>query len=307
MTLLPYASALRPHMLVTEMLVREVNRNRLSTYSDYRRGFKTQEAKFPAVFPHYTKDDHEKDEFDKEYTTLMRTCDSSIRKLSDFIDDAHDKNVKAILQGNDYVSLSLQNLLNDPISATDAQLTRARMRREVGDPPGKNKDPLGDQLTWEQLLNAARERDVVWIVTTDHDYYYVHNDEVFLHPTLSAELNAVPGVSEIHCFNRLGDFFDNLRGTGILEAENLPPPDLTKAANTEIAAIESPSERYVDLSRYPDHLIVRGYQGPCPKTANGAHVVGGAALYPSPYSGSRTFQGPCILCGQWTDTQEHSD
>ena len=298
-------------MLVTQVLVREVNRNRLSTYLDYRRSFKTQKAKFPAVFPHHTKDDYEKDEFDIEYRRLMRTYDSSTRKLSDFIDDAHDKSVRAIAQGNNYVSLSLQNLLNDPIAATDAQLKRARIRKEVGDPPGKNKDPLGDQITWEQLLDAARGIDAVWIVTTDRDYYYVHNDEVFLHPTLNAELSAVSRVTDIRCFHRLGDFFDNLRETGILETEDLPSPDLTKGANTEIGVIESPPVRYIDISKYPEHMIVRGYQKPCPRTMSGAHVVEGAGLYPPPYSspypGTRTFQGPCILCGQWTDTHELPD
>ena len=307
LTLLPYASALRPHMLVTEMLVREVNRNRLSTYLDYRRSYKIQEAKFPAVFPHHTKNDHEKDEFDKEYSRLMRTYDSSMRELSNFIANTHENSVKAISQGTDYMSLSLRGLLSNPVPATETQLKRARVRRELGDPPGKYKDPLGDQLNWEQLLDAAREKEIVWIVTTDQDYCYVHNDRAFLHPTLHTELNAVPGITDIHCFNRLGDFFENLRGRDILESKLLPSRDLTKAANTEIDAVKSPSVRFVDLSAYPDNLIVRGYQKPCPKTVSGAHVVEGAALFPSPYSGNLTFQGPCILCGQWTDTQELSD
>ena len=228
-------------------------------------------------------------------------------ELSDFISNAHDKSVRAIAQEADYVSLTLQSLLHDPIPATDTQLQKARMRKEHGDPPGKNRDPLGDQLTWEQLLDAAQGKNAVWIVSTDHDYCYVHNDKAFLHPTLYAELKAVPGVTDMHFFNKLGDFFDNLRGTDILESKHLPSLELTRAANTELNAIESPSEQYADLSKYPDHMIVRGYQGPCRKTASGAHVVGGAALYPSPFSGSRTFQGPCILCGQWTDTGEHSD
>ena len=308
LTLLSHAAALRPHMLVTEMLVREVNRNRLSKYLEYRHGFTTQKAKFPFVFPHHTKNEDDKNAFGQEYGKLKEKCDSSMKELSRFIDDAHDKNVKAISEGIDYVSSSLQDLFSDPVPATDEQLERARKRKEIGDPPGKQKDPLGDQIAWEQLLDAARGRGVVCIVTADGDYYYVHNYEVFLHPTLYAELKEVQGVTAIHCFNRLGDFFDHLRGTGILETKDLPSPHLTRDANTEIDAVKLPSRHFVDLSKYPSHLIVRGYQKPCPRTENGAHVVGSVTgLYPSPYSSARTFQGPCELCGQWTDTLENSD
>lgn len=308
LTLLSHAAALRPHMLVTEMLVREVNRNRLSTYLEYKYGFTTQKAKFPFVFPHHTQNEDDKNAFGQEYRNLKEKCDSSMKELSLFIDDAHNKNVKAISAGSDYVSSSLRDLFSDPVPATNEQLQRARKRKEIGDPPGKQKDPLGDQISWEQLLDAARGRGAVCIVTADGDFCYVHRDEMFLQPTLYAELEEVEGVTSIHCFNRLGDFFNHLRETGILQTKDLPSPDLTTDANTEIDAAKVLSEHFVDLSKYPSHLIVRSYQKPCPRTENGAHVVGSVTgLYPSPYSNDRTFQGPCVLCGQWTDTLENCD
>ena len=304
--LLPYVATLRPHMLVTEILVREVNRNKLRVYLEYRKTFMTPKSQFPSIFPYHTKNDQDKSAFNRECKNLKRKYDSLMNDISDFIDDTHAENVRAISNGIDYISLSLRNLLNNPISATDAQMKRARLRKELGDPPGKSKNPLGDQITWEQLLDSAKERGVVWIVTADRDYHYTHSGNAFLNPTLYAELKAVQGVTSIHCFSRLGDFFENLRETDILKPNDQPSPDLTKAANTEVNAMESPRRSFVDLGKYPDHMIVRGYQKPCPKTESGAHVVGGAALFPSPLGGL-TFQGPCILCGQWTDTQELPD
>ena len=45
----------------------------------------------------------------------------------------------------------------------------------------------------------------------------------------------------------------------------------------------------------------------CGKASDGKHEVPGAALYISSRFGVHTFQGPCILCGQWIDTGEMFD
>jgi hypothetical protein len=58
------------------------------------------------------------------------------------------------------------------IAPTDDHLGLARKGKELGNPPGKKSDPLGDQITWEQFINACSKRKVatVWIITRDGDF-----------------------------------------------------------------------------------------------------------------------------------------
>jgi len=60
---------------------------------------------------------------------------------------------------------------------------------------------------------------------------------------------------------------------------------------------KNPPERLTDLNAYPPN---------CNAAGDGLHNVPGAALYFSPRYG-RTFQGPCVRCGQWIDTGETPD
>jgi hypothetical protein len=49
-----------------------------------------------------------------------------------------------ISRSADDVSQRLENLFDNPISATNDEMCRARNRKETGNPPGKKGDPLGD-------------------------------------------------------------------------------------------------------------------------------------------------------------------
>jgi hypothetical protein len=60
---------------------------------------------------------------------------------------------------------------------------------------------------------------------------------------------------------------------------------------------KNPPERLTDLGAWPSH---------CGAAGDGRHNVPGAALFFSPRYG-RTFQGPCVRCGQWIDTGETPD
>jgi hypothetical protein len=60
---------------------------------------------------------------------------------------------------------------------------------------------------------------------------------------------------------------------------------------------KNPPERLTDPNAYPPQ---------CSAAGDGWHNVPGAALYFSPRYG-RTFQGPCVRCGQWIDTGEMPD
>jgi predicted nucleic acid-binding protein len=57
-------------------------------------------------------------------------------------------------------------------------LNRARLRRDVGNPPGK-KGSLGDALNWESLLARVPEDETLHFVTGDKDYYSPIDDQRF--------------------------------------------------------------------------------------------------------------------------------
>jgi hypothetical protein len=80
-----------------------------------------------------------------------------------------------------------------------------------------------------------------------------------------------------------------------------PPERLTDLNAEFMRRVEelhkNPPERLTDLNAYPPN---------CNAARDGLHNVPGAALYFSPRYG-RTFQGPCVRCGQWIDTGETPD
>ena len=61
------------------------------------------------------------------------------------------------------------------ISRSDEIITAARLRRDLGNPPGK-PESLGDQVNWESLLKEVEDGDLI-IVSTDGDYSYKHSPD----------------------------------------------------------------------------------------------------------------------------------
>jgi len=121
-----------------------------------------------------------------------------------------------ISRSEDYVSKRLAALFDGARSPTVEEMRRARERRERGNPPGKRADPLGDQITWEQLLAHCKEKKVnrIWIITKDQDFCAKHDEAILLNPFLHRDLVKACGAApEIRCFSTLGagirDFEDN--------------------------------------------------------------------------------------------------
>lgn len=60
--------------------------------------------------------------------------------------------MKQISCSEDEVSKALIPIFDKAVAHSPKELQKARNRKEIGNPPGKKGDPLGDQLTWEQIL-----------------------------------------------------------------------------------------------------------------------------------------------------------
>ena len=64
------------------------------------------------------------------------------------------------------------------IETTDTLVERARLRIQVGNPPGK-EGSLGDAISWEALLSEVPEKDELFFITDDRRYVSVLNDNEF--------------------------------------------------------------------------------------------------------------------------------
>jgi hypothetical protein len=93
---------------------------------------------------------------------LLGIDDNKVTELRDILQRARDtkkeirnlgaKALARISRSEDDVSKRLAALFDVAIVPNDDEMRRARDRRERGNPPGKSRDTLGDQITWEQLL-----------------------------------------------------------------------------------------------------------------------------------------------------------
>jgi hypothetical protein len=154
-----------------------------------------------------------------------------------------------IIASEDDVSKRLNSLFKNSHKPTEGQLSLARKRKEVGNPPGKPENPLGDQITWEQLLAFCKEKKPqrIWIVTNDHDFFKPWRSICFLNAFLHQDLvTACHAAIEIHCFNNL------LRGVKDFDKE------AGANAADELMTPEESIEVEKELEATPDWLWAAG-------------------------------------------------
>jgi hypothetical protein len=95
--------------------------------------------------------------------------------------------LQSITNSTDAVSKALEPIFQNAQTPSPEQLERARYRKEVGNPPGKQADPLGDQISWEQLLDTYKGEELI-IVTNDGDYFCSYDGRKHLNPLLVTNL-----------------------------------------------------------------------------------------------------------------------
>jgi hypothetical protein len=114
------------------------------------------------------------------------------------------RRAQRVSRSKDDVSKVLADIFSKAVRPNDGEIERAWARKQRGNPPGKRDDPLGDELSWEQILSHCKDKPRLWIITNDSDYGTVHADKVFLNAALYQELaqmyQSEPTVSCFHIF-----------------------------------------------------------------------------------------------------------
>jgi hypothetical protein len=150
---------------------------------------------------------------------------SDVRKV---VKQAANEVLSRLSRSEDEVSKRLAPLFGKALAPTPEQVQLARARREKGNPPGKQSDPLGDQISWEQLLSQCQRLcpDKIWIITADTDFFTKFGNERILNPLLNRDLATACGVQpEIRCYDDLSVGLTDFAKTIGVKPGRIPTPE----------------------------------------------------------------------------------
>jgi hypothetical protein len=170
----------------------------------------------------------------EEILQQIKTIGSQFERIKDQLRSLASELLDQISRSEDEVSKTLAGIFARAVPHNDAELQRARVRREVGNPPGKKADPLGDQLTWEQILTRFKETKRIWIITRDPDYAVKYEGKVFLNAALYEELAQLAGpMPNVFCFDNVPKGIRHFAEVAKVKAEALPTAEETEQIKKE--------------------------------------------------------------------------
>ncbi len=171
---------------------------------------------------------------------LFGTTGDRVRRIRGQLQEIHDK-IKAaneelmklahdildqITQSEDEVSIALAGIFAKAVPHNEGELQRAKVRKERGNAPGKKADPLGDQLSREQILSQCQHKSRLWIIIRDGDYTTEYGGKAFLNAALYQDLaKLLERAPEVFCFNNIPDGIKHFAETTQVGAEELPTPE----------------------------------------------------------------------------------
>lgn len=187
----------------TEQIKDEIDRNKLNVFKISLDNYVKQVSIIETMLPEH---------LNKVNSSKLIHWNASRKKLETQIKDSNNELLEIlndtllnVSSSEDDVSKAFSILYNNAIKPTIEDLKKARFRKEIGNPPGKNNDPLGDQLSWEMLLNIAPQIQTLWIVSKDLDYYTENNKFLYLNPILKNDLILLNPKIKIKVFNKLSE------------------------------------------------------------------------------------------------------
>ncbi|MBN3906747.1 MAG: DUF4935 domain-containing protein [Nostoc sp. NMS1] len=154
-------------LLLTEQVIDEFNRNRENKIADAIKHLKEQRLNLQ--FPQLCKDYEEYQrlqEYQKQYDREHKAL------LNKITEDVKNRTLKADMILEDIFMLATK------LETTDDNIKNARLRIDIGNPPGKNGS-LGDAINWETLLSNLPNQENISFITDDKDYCSPLKNETF--------------------------------------------------------------------------------------------------------------------------------
>ena len=220
------------YIFVTQQVFSEVQRNKILVAAEFLRQ-KSKELKLQTFnLPDHlssTSIDHRNDILQQ-----MSEIAQKIKNINAEIDALVLGIMEQISRSEDEVSKALSPIFAKSVLHSPQELQRARDRRELGNPPGKSTNPIGDQLTWEQILTQFEGKKRLWIISRDGDYGTVYNGKGFLNRFLYDELCNIASEPEVYLFE---DIVEGLRHfvdkTGVKAEQRLTPEEVEEIEKEE--------------------------------------------------------------------------
>jgi len=184
-TLLQILVEIKDNIFITEQIRDEINRNKLiAAINSFDANYKSLGLTKTTLPEHLDEiADQKLSEWNKKRNKIINEENKLKKQYCKIVSDT----LQSIMKSTDVVSIELEKIYTLAKSPSEDVIEAARLRRELGNPPGKAKDPLGDQLSWEQFLRNYDGKEI-WIITNDGDYLSQYKGKIYLNPYLYNEL-----------------------------------------------------------------------------------------------------------------------
>jgi hypothetical protein len=211
------------YIFITQQVVAEVQRNKILVAADFL-GRKSNSLKIQTsgVPDHLSGTSAGQDD---EIRQKMREISQKAKEVNKDVDALALGIMEQINRSEDEVSKVLIPIFAKAVAHSPEELQKARDRREIGNPPGKSTNALGDQVTWEQILTHFKGKKRLWIISRDGDYGTVYGGKGFLNGFLYEELCKIAPAPEVYLFQELVEGIEHFVTTTGVKAENRLTPE----------------------------------------------------------------------------------
>jgi hypothetical protein len=186
----------------TEQFKNEIDRNKLNIFKQSIDNYIKQISTTDIALPEHLGNNSSKLKY---WNTSRKKLEQQVKDSNNELMRILNETLQNVSSSEDNVSKALSKLYIRSIQPSTDDLIRARYRKEIGNPPGKKNDPLGDQLSWEMLLNIVPKINNIWIISKDQDYYTESKDSLYLNPILKNDLIILNPEINIKVFNKLSE------------------------------------------------------------------------------------------------------
>ncbi len=220
------------HVFITQQIVNEVQRRKMKIVCEsLTLNVNTINLNGAGIPNQFFKADSDEESSISDH---MKSLRQDVDKLKTEINEHYSAIINKIDESTDEVSVGLNSIFRNAIDSKPEERKRARLRKELGNPPGKPGDPLGDELSWEQVLSNINDATHLWVITKDKDYWNEFNKKSYLNSFLKSEILQVNPQINIYVFKELVkglDDFGRKMGTDVLKG--LSANDLKEIENEE--------------------------------------------------------------------------